>query len=150
MAKGYLPVLRDQPMLLPPDMRDWLPGDHPVWLVISVVDHLDTSAFHARRRTGKAGAAGYDPDMMVALLVRAYANGVTSSRRMERLCWSDAAFMVICGGNRPDHTTIARFREQDPDAMKVLFAEVLGLCAQLGMGKLGVVTLDGMKMGANA
>jgi transposase len=72
---------------MPPDMRDWLPPDHPVWLVITVVeDHLDTSAFRARRRTGKAGAAGYDPGMMVALLVRAYANRVTSSRRMERLC----------------------------------------------------------------
>ncbi|HET7016928.1 MAG TPA: transposase [Streptosporangiaceae bacterium] len=151
MAKRYLPVLRDQPMLLPPDMRDWLPSGHPVWLVISVVeDHLDTSAFHRRRKTGGAGTAGYDPDMMVALLVWAYANRVTSSRRIERLCWSDAAFMVICGGNRPDYSTICRFREQDPDAMEVLFAEVLGLCARLGMGKLGVVTLDGMKMTANA
>jgi len=138
-------------MLLPPDMRDWLPGDHPVWLVIAVVeDHLDTSAFHAGRRTGRAGAAGYDPDMMVALLVWAYANRVTSSRRMERLCQSDAAFGVICGGNRPDHVTIARFRSQAGDAMAVLFAQVLGLCARLGMGKLGVVALDGMKMTANA
>ena len=77
MAKGYRPVLRDQPMLLPPDMRDWLPPDHPVWLVITVVeDHLDTSAFHAGRRAGGAGAAGYDPDMLVALLVWAYAHGV--------------------------------------------------------------------------
>ena len=138
-------------MLLPPDMRDWLPADHPVWLVITVVeDHLDTSAFHARRRAGGAGAAGYDPDMMVALLVWAYANRVTLSRRMESLCRCDAAFGVICGGNRPDYSTISRFRDQAGDAMKVLFAEVLGLCAQLGMGKLGVVTLDGMKMGANA
>jgi transposase len=151
MAKRYLPVLRDQPMLLPPDMRDWLPGDHPVWLVITAVeDHLDTPAFHARRRTGKAGAAGYDPDMMVCLLAWAYANRVTSSRRMERLCQSGAAFGVICGGNRPDHVTVARFRGQAGDAMAVLFAEVLGLCARLGMGKLGVVALDGMKMGASA
>ena len=67
MAKGYRPVRRDQPFLLPPDMREWLPGDHPVWLVIAVVeDHLDTSAFHARRRTGGAGTAGYDPDMLVS------------------------------------------------------------------------------------
>src|SRR5580698_8132856 len=151
MAKRYLPVLRDQPMLLPPDMREWLPPDHPVHLVIAVVeDHLDTSAFHAGRRTGRAGAAGYDPDMLVTLLVWAYANRVTSSRRMERLCQSDAAFMVICGGNRPDHVTIARFRAQAGEAMASLFAEVLGLCALLGMGKLGVVALDGMKMGANA
>ena len=90
MAKGYRPVDRDQPFLLPPDMREWLPADHPVWLVIRVVgDHLDTSAFHAARRTGGAGTAGYDPDMLVTLLMWAYANGVTSSRRIEAACWAD-------------------------------------------------------------
>ena len=90
MAKGYRPVGRDQPFLLPPDMREWLPAGHPVWLVIRAVgDHLDTSVFHARRRAGGAGAAGYDPDMMVTLLVWAYAQGVTSSRRIEAACWSD-------------------------------------------------------------
>ncbi len=84
MAKKYLPVLRDQPMLLPPDMRDWLADDHPVWLVIGAVeDHLDTSAFHAARRTGGPGAAGYDPDMLVIVLVWAYACGARSSRQME-------------------------------------------------------------------
>jgi transposase len=151
MAKRYLPVLRDQPMLLPPDMRDWLPGDHPVHLVISVAeDHLDTSAFHRLRRAGSAGTAGYDPDMLLILLVWAYANRVTSSRRMERACQSDTAFMVICGGNRPDYSTIARFREKAGDAMEVLFAQVLGLCSELGMGKLGVIALDGTKMAANA
>jgi hypothetical protein len=63
MAKGYRPVDRDQPFLFPPDMREWLPPDHPVWLVIRAVDeHMDTSAFHAGRRTGGAGTAGYDPD----------------------------------------------------------------------------------------
>src|SRR5271169_4770946 len=90
MAKGYRPVARDQAFLLPPDMREWLPPGHPVWLVITVVDeHLDTSAVHAARRTGGAGAAGYDPDMLTALLVWAYANRITSSRRIERLCRTD-------------------------------------------------------------
>ena len=110
MAKGYRPVRRDQPFLFPPDMREWLPGDHPVWLVIRAVERMDTSAFHARRRTGHAGTAGYDPDMLVTLLVWAYAQGVASSRRMESLCGTDVAFRVICGGNLPDHSTIARFR----------------------------------------
>src|ERR1700722_18581734 len=153
MAKGYRPVDRDQPFLLPPDMRDWLPGDHPVWLVIRVVeDHLDTSAFHTRRRTGGAGAAGYDPDMLVTVLVWAYAHGVASSRDIERLCGTDVAFRVICGGNLPDHVTFARFRGDFPGAVAVLFAGVLKLCARLrlGMGKLGVVALDGMKIAANA
>jgi len=151
MAKGYRPVLRDQPLLLPPDMREWLPADHPVWLVIRAVeDHLNTSAFHAARRTGGAGTAGYDPDMLVALLVWAYANGVTSSRRIEAACWRDVSFRVICAGDGPDHVTIARFRGAFPGAVEALFGEVLVLCARLGMGTLGSVALDGMKIAANA
>ena len=151
MAKGYRPVDRDQPFLLPPDMREWLPPDHPVWLVITVVaGHLDTSAFHARRRTGGPGAAGYDPDMLATVLVWAYAHGVTSSRQIERLCRTDVAFRVICAGNLPDHSTVARFRGDFPGAAGEFFAQVLILCARLGMGRLGVVALDGMKIAANA
>jgi len=151
MAKGYRPVDRDQPFLVPPDMREWLPEDHPVWLVIRVVDdHLDTSAFHARRKTGGAGTAGYDPDMLLTVLVWAYAQGVRSSRRIEALCATDVAFRVICAGNLPDHATFARFRAEFPDAVAALFAEILALCARLGMGRLGTVALDGMKIAANA
>ena len=151
MAKGYRPVDRDQAFLFPPDMREWLPADHPVWLVIEVVaDHLDTSAFHARRRTGGAGAAGYDPDMLVTVLAWAYAHGVASSRRMEELCRTDVAFRVICAGNLPDHSTIARFRQERGGAVAGFFAQVLILCARLGMGRLGTVALDGTKIAAAA
>ena len=150
MAKGYLPVDRDQAFLLPPDMRDWLPAGHAVWLVIEAVRRLDTSAFHARRRTGGAGAAGYDPDMMVTLLVWAYANGIASSRRIERLCGQDVAFMVICAGRAPDHVTVARFRQQFAGTAATLFAQVLLLCARLGMGQVGVVAIDGTKIAADA
>ena len=147
MAKKYRPVDRDQPFLLPPDMREWLPADHPVWLVITVVeDHLDTSAFHAGRKTGGAGTAGYDPDMLAAVLVWAYAHGVASSREIERLCGTDVAFRVICAGNVPDHVTFARFRGDFPGAVAGFFAQVLVLCARLGMGRLGMVALDGMKI----
>src|SRR5215831_13665161 len=133
-------------------MRDWLGEDHPVWLVIEVAsDHLDTSAAHAARRTGGRGAAGYDPDMLVALLTWAYAQGVTSSRRIERLCRTDVAFRVICGGGAgPDHVTIARFRAGLGSAAGGLFASMLVLCARLGMGQLGTVALDGTKIAAAA
>jgi transposase len=151
MAKRYRRVDRDQAFLLPPDMRDWLGPDHLVWLVIRVVeDYLDTAAFHAGRRAGGPGAAGYDPDMLVTVLVWAYANGVTSSRRIEALCGTDVAFRVICGGSLPDHCTISRFRAAAGAAAGELFGEVLVLCARLGMGQLGVVTLDGMKIAASA
>jgi transposase len=150
MAKGYRPVNRDQPFLLPPDMRDWLPEGHAVWVVIEAVGLLDLRAFHARRRTGGAGTAGYDPAMMVTLLIWAYANGITSSRRIERLCGQDVAFRVICAGHLPDHVTVARFRQQFAGTAADLFAQVLILCARLGMGKVGTVALDGTKIGANA
>ena len=82
MAKGCRPVARDQQFLLPPDMREWLPGDHPVWLVIdAVAGHGDTAVLHRGRRTGGAGAAGLDPVMLVTLLVWAYANGVITASR---------------------------------------------------------------------
>jgi transposase len=151
MAKRYRPVARDQGFLLPPDMREWLPAHHPVWLVIKVVeDHLDTRAIHALRRAGGAGAAGYDPDMLTALLVWAYANRVTSSRRIEQLCRTDIAFRVICAGDVPDHATVARFRAGLGSAAGALFDQVLVLCARLGMGQLGLVALDGMKIAASA
>jgi transposase len=151
MAKGYRPVDRDQAFLFPPDMREWLPAGHPVHLVITAVaDHLDTGAFHAARRTGGAGTAGYDPDMLATVLVWAYAHGITSSRRIEGLCRTDVAFRVICAGNLPDHVTFARFRSGFPDATAAFFTEVLILCARLGMGRLGTVALDGMKIAAHA
>jgi transposase len=150
MAKRYRPVDRDQPFLLPPDMREWLPGDHPVHLVIAAVEQMDTAAFHAQRKTGGAGAAGYDPDMLVTVLVWAYAHKVTSSRRMEGLCRTDVAFRLICAGNLPDHSTIARFRKDFGGAVPGFFAQVLVLCARLGMGRVGTVALDGMKIAASA
>src|SRR5260370_8679465 len=147
MATRYRRVPRDQAFLLPPDMRDWLPRGHPVWLVITVVEkHLDTTAVHALRRAGGAGTAGYDPDMLTALLVWAYANRVTSSRRIEALCRTDIAFRVICAGDVPDHVTIARFRAGLGDAAGALFEQVLMLCARLGMGHLGLVPLAGRKI----
>jgi transposase len=110
MAKGYRPVDRDQAFLFPPDMREWLPAGHPVHVVIAAVEQMDTSVFHAARKTGGAGTAGYDPDMLVMVLVWAYAHRITSSRRMEELCRTDVAFRLICGGNLPGHSTLARFR----------------------------------------
>lgn len=122
-----------------------------MWLVIRVVEeHLDTGVFHAARKTGGAGTAGYDPDMLLAVLVWAYAHQVTSSRRTGQLCQTDVAFKVICGGNLPRHVTVSEFRAAFPDAIGEFFAQVLALCARLGMGKLGVVALDGMKIAANA
>jgi len=88
--------------------------------------------------------------MLVTLLIWAYANGITSSRRIERLCGQDVAFRVICAGRAPDHATIARFRQHFAETAAALFAEVLLLCARLGMGRVGTVALDGTKIAADA
>ena len=150
MARGYRPVWRDQVFLLPPDMREWLPPDHPVWMVISIVDQCDTSAFHAGRRTGGVGRAGYDPDMLVTLLIWAWLQGMRSSRRIERACSDAVSYRVICAGDVPDHVTIARFRADNHAACGPLFAQVLMLAAQLGLGRLETVALDGVKIASNA
>ena len=100
MAKGYRPVDRDQRFLMPPDMREWLSADHPVWLVIAAIGQIDTSAFHRHRRTGGVGRAGYHPDMLLTLLVWAWAQGVRSSRgsngRVSRTSRSGSFVLVTC------------------------------------------------------
>ncbi len=112
MAKSYRPVLRDQPMLVPVDMREWLPPDHLVWFVLDAVEALDVDGLERSRRRGGAGAAGYDPRMLLALLIYAYCQGVRSSRKIERMCVTDVAFRVLCAQDGPDHATIARFRAE--------------------------------------
>lgn len=150
MAKSYRAVQRDQQFLLPPDMREWLPADHVVWLVLETVEALDTRAFHAGRRLGGAGTAGYDPDMLLALLVYAYCQGVRSSRQIERRCLTDVAFRVLCAQDIPDHATIARFRAEHEAAFAALFTQVLQVAATAGLVRLGTVAIDGTKIPANA
>jgi transposase len=141
MAKGYIPVDRDQLFLVPPDMKQWLPKDHLVWWVLEVVGRLDTTALHRSRRRGAQGREGYDPDMLLALLVYAYCTKVRSSRQVERLCETDVAYRVICAGHTPDHTTIARFRQAHAPLCRQLFTQVLEICAAAGLAQVGVVGL---------
>lgn len=150
MARSYRRVDRAQRMLLPPGMTEWLSEDHLVWFVLSVVEQLDTRSWHAGRRLGGVGRQGFDPDMLLALLVYGYAVGERSSRRIERLCETDVAFRVICAQDAPDHSTIARFRAEHEGAFTELFAQVLVLCARAGMGRFGTVAVDGTKIAANA
>jgi transposase len=141
---------REQPFLLPVDMREWLPDDHLVWFVIDVVDQMDLSAFRRAYRSDGHGRAAYDPAMMVAVLLYAYCTGLRSSRAIERRCLEDITFRVLAGGLCPDHVTIARFRSRHAKALAGLFLESLRLCAEAGLVRLGVVALDGTKMGADA
>lgn len=150
MAKQYLVTNRDQLYLLPPAMADWLPEDHLVWFVLDVVSAIDRTPFHARRVRSGPGRPAHHPDQMLALLIYAYANGVRSSRQIQRLCSSDVAYRVICADRRPDHATIARFRAEHEEAFKQVFVDVLRLCAVAGLASLGTVAIDGTKIEANA
>jgi transposase len=150
MAKRFRPVDREQAFLLPPDLRDWLGGDHLVWFVLDTVAALDLAQFRARYRLGGVGRAAYDPMMMLGLLIYAYALGQRSSRQIERLCQVDVAFRIACAQDAPDHATIARFRAEHEQALAALFEQVLVLCARAGMGRLGTVALDGTKIAASA
>ena len=150
MAKGYRPVLRDQPFLLPVDMREWLPADHLVWFVLDVVEQLDTSVFRRRTVRAASGRAGFEPEMLLALLLYGYCRGVRSSRQIERLCEVDVAFRVICAQDVPDHSVIARFRQAHQRAFADVFVQVLRLAAKAGLGRFGTIAIDGTKIAANA
>src|SRR3954451_22533389 len=150
MAQNFIACDRDQELLLPPSLREWLPEGHLAWFVIEAVGQLDLSAFYAGYRADGHGRAAHDPAMMVALLLYCYAIGERSSRRIERRCVEDVATRVICANQAPDHTTIARFRQRHERALAKLFGEVLALCAESGLVRVGVIAVDGTKMAANA
>jgi transposase len=150
VARSYRPVLRDQGFLLPPDMREWLPTDHLVWFLLEIVQQLDRSVLHARHANAGAGRAAYDPDMLLALLIYAYCQGVRSSRQIQQRCATDVAFRVLCAQDPPDHTTIARFRADHQDAFAALFTQVLQVAATAGLARFGTVAIDGTKIPANA
>ncbi len=138
-------------MLLPIDLREWLPPDHLVWFLLDTIEVLNTAGLERiTRRRGGAGAAGYDPRMLLALLVYAYCQGVRSSRQIERLCVTDVAFRVLCAQDGPDHATIARFRAEARDTFTDLFSQVLMVAAEAGLGRFCTVAIDGTKIAANA
>ncbi len=151
MAKGYLPYDVDQRLLLPPDMRAWLPEGHLALFLLDVVSELDLSAItRVYDAKDTRGRAGYHPMMMVALLVYAYCVGKPSSRRIERATYEDVAFRVLAGDQHPDHDSIADFRKRHLDALAGLFLQVLRLCQKAGLVKLGHIAIDGTKLKANA
>jgi transposase len=150
MAQSFIVCDREQVLLLPPDLREWLPADHLARFVIDTVGQLDLAGVYSYYRQDGRGRPAHDPAMMVALLLYAYAVGVTSSRAIERKCVDDVAFRVISVSEQPDHSTIARFLLRHRDALEGLFFDVLALCRQAGMVKVGAVAVDSTKLAANA
>jgi transposase len=150
MAYNFRRGDRDQPFLLPPDLRDWLPADHLAWFVSDVVDQLDLAPFLRAYRADGHGHPAYDPKTLLGVLLYGYAIGVRSSRQLQRRCIEDLAFRVLAGNQAPDHVTIARFRVRHEQALAGFLVASLKLCAAAGLVRLGMVALDGTKVAANA
>jgi len=147
---NFIECNREQQYLLPPALQDWLPPKDLAWLIIDAVDAMDLSVFYKKYRADGKGQAAFEPSMMVALLLYAYSLGVRSSRAIETLCERDIGFRVIAANQAPDHTTISRFRKENGETLRSLFMQVLRLCKEAGLVKMGVVALDGSKIAANA
>jgi transposase len=141
---------RSQRLLPPPKLREWLPEDHLAWFVLATTEEMDLSAFYGAYRGDGHGRAAHEPAMVIALLLYAYFKGQRSSRVIERECVEDVAYRVIAANQRPDHTTIARFRQRHEAALADLFGQVLELCAEAGLVKVGLIAIDGTKVRANA
>ena len=150
MPQNFIAVDREQTFLMPPSLLDWVADDHLVWTILGSVEEMDLSPFVGAYRADGHGRPAYDPSMMVALLLYAYAKGNRSSRGIERECREDVAYRVICANLVPDHSTIAEFRKRHESALADLFSSVLSLCKEAGLVKVGVIAIDGTKIAANA
>ena len=166
MSAPFKPYDPDQSLLLPPNLREWLPEGHVALFVMDVVKVLDLGEILryyeiapvlndegeviGQRAKTKRGKPAYDPRMMTALLLYGYVTGVPSSRQIERKCQEDVGFRVISANQKPDHSTIAEFRRIHLVALGELFLDVLKLCRKAGLVKLGHVSFDGTKVKANA
>jgi transposase len=137
-------------MLLPPDMRAWVPEDHMVHFIIDAVGLLDLSQAKVNERG--TGSQEYPPSMMLALLIYCYASGTFSSRKIEKLSYENVAVRVLCADEHPDHDSICAFRRKNRELLESSFGQVLEMAARLKVLKVGEVTLalDGTKVLANA
>jgi transposase len=150
MSKTYRPWNPDQSWLLPPSPRDWLPENDLVFFVLDVVKELDLSGIVGKYEREERGYPPYHPRMMTTLLLYSYTQGVFGSRRIMKRCERDAAWRVIVQEDVPDFRTISDFRKEHLKELEGLFVQVLRLCQEAGLVKLGHVALDGTKIKANA
>lgn len=150
MAARFVNIDHDTPLLLPPDLRDWVPADHLVHFIMDAVSQLDLSTAPVNERG--TGDAQYPPAMMLGLLIYSYASGVFSGRQIERSTYENVAVRLLCADTHPDHDTLCTFRRQNGALLSASFAQVLELAARCGVLKVGGITvaIDGSKVLANA
>ena len=150
MRPRFVNIDHDTPLLLPPDLRDWVPENHLVHFIMDAVEQLDLSAARVNQRG--TGDEQYPPGMMLGLLLYSYTTGVFSSRQIERATSDNVAVRFLCADRHPDHDTICSFRRKNGALLSAGFAQVLELAARCGVLRVGEITvaIDGTKVLANA
>ncbi len=150
MPTTFRPCTPDQSFLFPPSPRDWLHEGHLAFFIADTVAALDLQAFYAPYEGDGRRNQPFDPQMMVTVLLYAYATGTFSSRRIARKLEEDVAYRVLAAGNFPAHRTIAEFRQQHLAAFEALFVRVVQIAREAGVVQLGSLAVDGSKIKANA
>jgi transposase len=150
MPARFVNIDRDTPLLLPPDLRQWIPEDHLAHYILDAVEGLPLTTLRVNERG--TGDAQYPPRMLLGLLLYCYASGTFSSRQIERATYTDVAVRFLSGDTHPDHDTICEFRRQNRELLGESFVQVLALARELKILKVGQITLavDGSKVLANA
>lgn len=146
--RGFITVDRQTDYLLPPSVEDWLPENHLARFIVEVIDRLDLTEL--TRTYGGRGSAAHHPAVLLGLLIYGYVTGIPSSRKIERATYDSVAFRYIAANTHPDHDTLAHFRRRFGAQFEQLFVQVLMLAREMGMLKLGKVSVDGSKIKANA
>ncbi len=146
--KNFVQADPNQPLLLPIDLREWVPADDMVHFVLEAVEQVPLAHFQVNTRG--SGSKQYHPRMMLALLIYCYANGVFGSRRIEASTYRDIAVRYLCADTHPDHDTICKFRRENVEAISASFVQVLQLARELKLLRVGTISVDGTKVDANA
>src|SRR5689334_13718201 len=148
MPARFVDVDRQTPMLLPCDLREWVPADHIVHFILEAVEQISINHFQVNDRG--TGSAQYPPALMLALLIYCYATGRSSSRLIEAATFSDIAVRYLCANLHPDHDSICTFRRENKAAIEAAFLKVLQLAGELKLARVGTISIDGTKVLANA
>ena len=148
MGRGFIAGDRNQLLLLPPSVDKWVPVNHMVRFIWDIVKQMNLTSFYFSY--GAEGRPPYDPAMMLAVLIYAYCRGMRSSRKIARACEEELPYRWLTGNTVPDHCAISRFRSRHEKLMKTVFCEILSVCAEAGLVRVGDVFLDGTKIKANA
>ena len=148
MARRLVSVDRETPLLMPPAIQEWVAEDDMARFVVDAVCLVDEGCGRINWRG--SGSEQYPPHMMMALLIYCYANGLFSSRRIERATYRDVAVRFITGDTHPDHDTIATFRRENGGLFKACFTKVLAMAREMKVRRVGEIAIDGSKLEANA